>query len=115
MATTYDWDLVQVELVSTGGFNQVVHRCFWKCTATADSGATKEQFGVVELDLKNLDPNNFVSWPVDKAQIVEWVKATVHKDAIEAGLHPEVETHSFIVQPTPDLVSPSAETPATPE
>lgn len=115
MATTYDWDLVQVELVSTGGFNQVVHRCFWKCTATADSGATKEQFGVVELNLANLDPNNFVSWPVDKAQIVEWVKATVHKDAIESALHPEVETHSFVEVAAPGgPTSPAPET-DTPE
>lgn len=105
MATTYEWDVVQAELVSTGGLNQVVHKCFWKCTATADSGATKEQFGVVELDVKNLDPNNFISWPVDKAQIVEWVKNTVHREAVEAGLHPEVETHSFVDPAVPGTVA----------
>ncbi len=103
MATTYEWDLNSVELVSTGAFNQVVHRCFWKCTATGDSGATKEQVGVVDLDISKLSPDTFIEWPIDKAQIVEWVKATVHKDSIEAGLHPDTTVHSFVQDDLPPI------------
>lgn len=106
MATTYDWDINQVELVSTNGFNQVVHKCFWKCTATADSGASKEQHGVIELDLSTLNPDSFVQWPVDKEQIIEWVKGVVHKDSVEAGLHPEVTTHSFVENAGPEVIEP---------
>lgn len=105
MATTYAWDLQQIELISVGDFNQVVHRCFWKCTATGDNGATKEQFGVVDLDIKNLDPGTFKSFDsLSKEEIVEWVKATVAKDSIEAGLHPSSTTHSYVDATIPGTV-----------
>lgn len=106
MATTYTWDLQSIELISSGGFNQVVHRCFWKCTATADSGATNEQYGVVDLNIKNLDPETFKSFDsLTKEEIVEWVKNTVAKDAIEAGLHPEVTVHSYVDAAVPGTVA----------
>jgi hypothetical protein len=113
MATTYDWGIAQVELIPVGDLRKVVHRCFWRCTATGDSGATKEQFGIIELDVNNIDPETFVSFDnLTEAQIVEWVKTKVHVQSVEAGLHPDVETHSFGSYPTS---SPSAETPTVPE
>jgi|APCry1669192269_1035402.scaffolds.fasta_scaffold27210_3 hypothetical protein len=112
MATTYAWDIQQVELVSTGNFNQVVHRCFWKCTATADSGAKKEQFGVIDLDISNLDPATFKTFDtLTTDDIVAWVKSVVHTTSVEAGLHPESVSHSFVAEVAPVTVQ--AETTST--
>ena len=114
MATTYTWDLQTIELISVGDFNQVVHRCFWKCTATADSGATKDQFGVVDLDIKNLDPATFKAFnTLSKDDIVEWVKKTVAKDSIESSLHPEVTVHSYVDMSVPGTVAPLSESTGT--
>jgi hypothetical protein len=114
MATTYTWDLQQIELISKGDFNQVVHRCFWKCTATADNGATKEQFGVVDLDVNNLDSETFKAFnQLAKEEIVEWVKSVVHTASVENGLHPETVSHSYVEAATPGTVAVNVESTST--
>jgi hypothetical protein len=114
MATTYTWDLQQIELISKGDFNQVVHRCFWKCTATADSGATKDQFGVVDLDVNNLDPETFKAFnTLDKADIIAWVKSVVHTSSVEGNLHPETTSHSYVDTSGPGVVAVNTESTST--
>lgn len=104
MATTYTWDLQQIELISKGDFSQVVHRCFWKCTAMADSGATKEQFGVVDLDVSNLNSETFKSFnSLAKEEIVAWVKSVVSVASVENGLHPESTSHSYVETALPKV------------
>jgi hypothetical protein len=114
MATTYTWDLQQIELISKGDFNQVVHRCFWKCTATADSGATKDQFGVVDLDVSNLNPETFKAFDtLSKEEIVSWVKSVVHTSSVENNLHPESTNHSYVDAALPGTVGVNVESTST--
>jgi hypothetical protein len=114
MATTYTWNLQQIELISKGDFNQVVHRCFWKCTATADSGATKEQFGIVDLDVNNLDSVTFKAFnQLSEEEIVAWVKSVVNVASVENGLHPESTSYSYVEAATPGTVAVNVESTST--
>lgn len=96
MATTYTWDIENVDLLNSHGGNEnVVFRVVWKCTATSDSGSEKYQIGVVELN-PNVDPADFV--PVEsvtKQNIIDWVKSTVAVAVIERDLNPDVTTITF--------------------
>lgn len=95
MATTYTWSLQNVDLLdSHEGNEDVVYRVVWQCTATSDSGKTKSQMGVVELDIDNIE--NFTpADQVTKEQIIEWVKSKVAVAVVEKSLMPEVKTISF--------------------
>ncbi len=97
MATTYEWDIENVDLIDNHEGNEnVVFRVVWKCTATADSGKSKNQIGVIELN-PAVDPENFI--PVEevtKQNIIDWVKASVPVSVIERDLNPGVTTISFM-------------------
>ena len=87
MATTYIWDVQQVELVNSGSFPKAITRATWQCTATADSGVTKQQVGVIEFDISNLSTSTYVPFEqMTKQQIIDLVTATVHFDVIQNGL-----------------------------
>lgn len=96
MATTYTWDIENVDLIDNHGGNEnVVYRVVWKCTAVADNGKEKSQIGVVELN-PEVSPENFI--PVEsvtKQNIIDWVKQTVAVAVIERDLNPNVTTISF--------------------
>lgn len=96
MATTFTWDIENVDLIDNHGGNEnVVFRVVWKCTAVADNGKEKSQVGVVELN-PNVDPANFI--PVEsvtKQNIIDWVKQTVAVAVVERDLNPNVTTISF--------------------
>jgi hypothetical protein len=95
MATTFTWDVQNVELIpSHNGNENVVYRVVWSCTATSDAGDKKEQIGVIELDLDA--PGDFIpASQVTKQNIINWVKAKVHVDVIEQGLTP-TKTVTFL-------------------
>jgi hypothetical protein len=95
MATTFTWSLQNVDLLdSHEGNEDVVYRVVWQCVATSDSGKTKSQIGVVELDVDNI--TNFTpADQVTKEQIIEWVKSKVAVAVVEKSLMPEVRTISF--------------------
>ena len=115
MATTYEWSVAQVELIPVGDLRKVVHKCFWKCAATGTSGKTVEQYGVVELDVNNLNPESFVSFDdLTEEQIVTWIKSKVAVQSIESGLHPDVETHSFVNATVPGTVAVNVDPGETP-
>ena len=97
MATTYTWDIENVDLISSHNGNEnVVFRVTWKCTADDGEGNSKYQVGVVELD-PNVSPEDFVSIDnVSKQDIIDWVKNTVAVTAIERDLMPNVTTISFV-------------------
>jgi hypothetical protein len=106
MATTYEWSVAQVELIPVGDLRKVVHKCFWKCAATGTSGKTVEQYGVIELDVSNLNPDTFVSFDnLTEEQIVTWIKSKVAVQSIESSLHPDVETHSYVQANIPGTVA----------
>lgn len=96
MATTYTWDVENVDLLgSHNGNENVVFRVVWKCTAQDDAGNTKDQVGVVELD-PNVSPETFISVDnVTKQNIIDWVKSTVAVNVIERDLIPNITTITF--------------------
>jgi hypothetical protein len=97
MATTYTWDIENVDLIDNHEGNEnVVFRVVWKCTATSDTGRTKDQVGVVELN-PNVSSEDFI--PVEqvtKQNIIDWVKSTVAVSVIERDLNPGVTTITFM-------------------
>lgn len=97
MATTYTWDVENVDLLgSHNGNENVVFRVVWKCTAEDSEGNSKNQVGVVELN-PNVSSETFISVDnVTKQNIIDWVKATVAVAAIERDLMPNVTTISFM-------------------
>lgn len=96
MATTYTWDIENVDLLgSHNGNENVVFRVTWKCTAEDSEGNSKYQVGVVELN-PNVDSDTFLSIDnVTKQDIIGWVKNTVAVVAIERDLMPNVTTITF--------------------
>jgi hypothetical protein len=97
MATTYTWDVENVDLIdSHNGNENVVFRVTWKCTAEDSAGNSRNQIGVVELN-PDVSPEDFVSVEnVTKQNIIDWVKATVAVSVIERDLMPNVTTISFM-------------------
>ena len=97
MATTYTWDIENVDLIgSHNGNENVVFRVTWKCTADDGDGNSKYQVGIVELN-PNVDSEVFVSIDnVTKQDIIGWVKNTVAVSVIERDLQPNVTTVSFV-------------------
>ena len=97
MATTYTWDIENVDLIgSHNGNENVVFRVTWKCTADDGDGNSKYQVGIVELN-PNVDSEVFVSIDnVTKQDIINWVKDTVAVSVIERDLLPNVTTISFM-------------------
>ena len=73
MAITYEWDIQSIDVISE--YNEstdVVSRVVWKCTGS-DGTNTKEMTGVQDLNISNIDPNNFVPYEtVTKEQLIEW-------------------------------------------
>jgi hypothetical protein len=96
MAITYTWDIENVDVLpSYNNHENVVFRVVWNCKAEDSDGNTKDQSGVVELDIDST-AENFI--PVDqltKQNIIDWVKATVAVSVIEKGLIPATKTISF--------------------
>lgn len=96
MATTYTWDIENVDILDSYNGNQdVVYRVVWKCTATNDDGASKYQVGVVDLDINNTSTQFVSIESVTKQDIINWVTATVAVSVIERDLIPGVKSISF--------------------
>lgn len=95
MATTFTWDVQNVDLLdSHNGNENVVFRVVWQCTATNDN-KTKSQIGVVELDVNSTSTNFISVADVTKEMIIDWVKDKVAVKVVEDGLLPNVKTLTF--------------------
>ena len=92
------------------GYEGVIYRVVWKCTAKSDAGEEKSQLGVVELNVDNIGSGFKPIEEVTETDVIGWVKQIVAVSAIEAGLIPAVKSAVFdengkIVLPTPPTVS----------
>lgn len=98
MAVTFKWDVDNIELYDEyNGLEDVVYRVVWKCTATDDStGTTKDQIGVIDLDLPTTSTGYISIAELPRSQIVEWVKTKVAVTVVETGLNPRQRTVSFM-------------------
>ena len=98
MAVTFKWDIETVELYDEyNGLEDVVYRVVWKCTATDDaSGTTKDQIGVVDLDLPTTSTGYVSIVDLPRSQIVEWMKSKVAVSVVEQGLMPKTKSVSFM-------------------
>jgi hypothetical protein len=95
MATTFTWDVQNVDLLdSHNGNENVVFRVVWQCTATNED-KTKSQIGVVELDINNTSTNFVSVEEVTKEMIIDWVKSKVAVKVVEDSLMPNVRTLTF--------------------
>jgi hypothetical protein len=95
MATTFTWDVQNVDLLdSHNGNENVVFRVVWQCTAT-NGDKTKSQVGVVELDVNNTSTNFVSVEEVTKEMIIDWVKSKVAVKVVEDSLMPNVRTLTF--------------------
>jgi hypothetical protein len=93
MATSYAWDIENVTVLdSHNGNEKVVSRVVWKCTATNDTGTSKSQIGVVDLDINNTSTDFVPASQVTKQQIIDWVTAKVPREMIENDLMPATST-----------------------
>jgi len=120
MATTYTWKVDNMDIIpSKDGYEGVIYRVVWKCTAKTDSGEEKSQIGVIDLNVANIGPSFKPIEEVTESDVIGWVKQSVAVTAIEAGLVPEVRSAIFdetgkIVSPTvPEAPSAEAPTPDT--
>jgi hypothetical protein len=103
MATTFTWSLQNVDLLdSHQGNEDVVYRVVWQCTATSDTGKTKSQMGVVELDIDDITDFKPAD-QVTKEQIIEWVKSKVAVSVVENSLMPNIRTISFADSTTTNI------------
>lgn len=100
MAITYEWDIQSIDVISEyKETTDVVSRVVWKCTGS-DGTYTKEMTGVQDLNISNIDPNNFVPYEtVTKEQLIEWVKVWVNVPAVERSLIPNTYTRHFGADP----------------
>lgn len=98
MAVTFKWDVENIELYDEyNGLEDVVYRVVWKCTATDDStGATKDQIGVIDLDLPTTSTGYVSIAELPRNQIVDWAKTKVAVTVVENGLMPRQRTVSFM-------------------
>ena len=96
MAITYTWGVENIDLIpNKDGHENVVYRVVWKCTAETDTGETKSQIGIVELNVNNLGTDFTPIDQVTESDVVAWVKQVVAVASVEAGLIPTIKTATF--------------------
>jgi hypothetical protein len=123
MSITYTWGVENIDLIpNKDGFENIVYRVVWKCTAKSSTGETKDQIGVVELNVDNIGSNFKPIEEVTQFDVVNWVKQVVAVSSIESGLIPGVKSATFdengqiVINTTPDVtVDPEEETTSTTE
>jgi hypothetical protein len=114
MSITYTWGVENIDIIpNKDGYENIVYRVVWKCTAKTDAGEEKSQIGVVELNINNIESGFKPIEQVTQADVVSWVKQVVAVASVEAGLIPTVKTATFnedgilVIPETPDTsVSP---------
>lgn len=111
MATTYTWKVENMDIIpNQNGYEGVIYRVVWKCTAKSDTGEEKSQLGVVELNVDTIGPGFKPIEEVTESDVIGWVKQVVAVGLIEAGLIPAVKSAVFdengkIALPTSPTVS----------
>jgi hypothetical protein len=96
MSITYTWGVENIDLIpSKDGYENIVYRVVWKCTAESSTGESKSQIGVVELNVNNIDSNFTPIDQVTQSDVVGWVKQVVAVQSIESGLIPDIKTATF--------------------
>ena len=87
MAITYTWTIPTCEHdIATGGIT-VAH---WRCTAE-DGDFTASSYGTCGFTPDASAPDFKPYADVTEAEVLEWVQASVDKDATEAALAAKIE------------------------
>ena len=92
MATTYEWNINQMDRKTSDGFVTTVHY-----TVTAvDGELTASTYGTVGYTQEADDFTPFEQ--LTKDQVVGWVQTSLDKDAVEASLTSQIEALKNPVQ-----------------
>lgn len=96
---TYTWKINAVDCyTSKDGLEKVAYNVHWTCTAT-DGQHTTSSIGVNSIGSPN--PDNFIPFDqLTEEQVVEWVKASMDVEQMQANLDKQIE----------DLVAPKVVT-----
>jgi len=85
--TTFNWSLPTLERQTADGFVYTAH---WRCTAS-DGDFSASSYGTAGFS-QNPEADSFIPYEdLTEAQVLEWVWASVDKDATEAALAQKIE------------------------
>lgn len=75
MSITYTWKITEVErLLQHESLSDVVVAAHWRLEASDENNNYASHWGIQQLDLSRMDPNNFVSFNnITKEQVIQWV------------------------------------------
>lgn len=93
MATTYQWNVVQMDRLTSDGFVVTVHYT----VNAVDGDYTASTYGIVGYT-EQPDEQYTPYADLTEAQVVGWVQESLGKDTVEAGLVEQIEAHKNPVQ-----------------
>jgi hypothetical protein len=92
MATTYNWNIQQMERKAADGFVTTVHYT----VNAVDGEIQSSSYGTVGFTQEEMDYVPFAD--LTQEQVVGWVQAALDKDEIEANLAAQIEAQKNPVQ-----------------
>jgi myo-inositol-hexaphosphate 3-phosphohydrolase len=93
MATTYNWNVVQMDRLTSDGFVVTVH---YNVSAT-DGDCTASTYGTVGYT-EQPDEQYIPYAELTEAEVVGWVQESLGKDTVEASLAAQIEAQKNPVQ-----------------
>lgn len=74
----YTWQITGIKKLDTETLDGVIVQTYWKKIGTDENGNTGTFVGATPFDLKNVNPNNFVSYKdLTEEMIINWIKSVV--------------------------------------
>jgi len=93
MATTYNWNVVQMDRLTSDGFVVTVHYT----VNAVDGNYTASTYGTVGYT-EQPDEQYIPYEELTQAEVVGWVQDSLGKDTVEAGLDAQIEAQKNPVQ-----------------
>jgi myo-inositol-hexaphosphate 3-phosphohydrolase len=95
MATTYQWNVVQMDRLTSDGFVVTVHYT----VNAVDGEYTVSTYGTVGYTEQQGE--QYIPYAdLTEAEVVGWVQESLGKDIVEAGLDAQIEAQKNPVQET---------------
>jgi hypothetical protein len=92
MATTYQWNVVQMDRLTSDGFVVTVHYT----VNAVDGEFTASTYGTVGYTQEDKSYTPFAS--LTKEQVIGWVKDSLGQDAVEESLAAQIDAKKNPVQ-----------------
>ena len=91
MATTYQWNVVQMDRLTSDGFVVTVHYT----VNAVDGDFTASTYGTVGYTQEDKSYTPFAD--LTKEQVIGWVQESLGKDTVEASLAAQIEAQKHPV------------------